>query len=172
MAYTSADREQGCGEAKLDPSPKTSMVPAPMSDSTVQNHSEQVTLSSNRFVRALWFSAGMLCLGLGLVGVIVPGLPTTPFMILAAACFAHSSERFYNWILNHRTFGKLVRRFRAGKGIPLKIKVLGASVSTVFVSFAVLYAMPQHLLIPRISTAIAGVIGVWYILSRPTDHGD
>ena len=81
-----------------------------MPESATQNHSHQVTLSSNRLVRALWFSGGMVCLGLGLVGVILPGLPTTPFMILAAACFAHSSERFYNWILNHRTFGKLAKQ--------------------------------------------------------------
>jgi len=143
-----------------------------MPESATQNHSHQVTLSSNRLVRALWFSGGMVCLGLGLVGVILPGLPTTPFMILAAACFAHSSERFYNWILNHRTFGKLVRRFREGKGVPLKIKILGASTSAVFVTFAVLVAMPQHMVAPRVFTAIAGVIGVWFILSRPTDHGD
>jgi len=143
-----------------------------MTESAVQTSREQVTLSSNRFVRGLWFSGGIICLGLGLLGVVVPGLPTTPFMILAAACFAHSSERFYNWILNHRTFGKLVRRFRAGKGIPLKIKILGASTSTVFVTFAVFFAMPQHLLTPRILTAAAGILGILYIFSRPTDHGD
>ncbi len=148
------------------------MVPPPMTESTLQNSSEQVTLSSNRLVRGLWFSGGILCLGLGLVGVVIPGLPTTPFMILAAACFAHSSERFYNWILNHRTFGKLVRRFRAGKGIPLKIKILGASVSALFVSFAVFYAMPEHLIVPRVVTAAAGILGVWYIFSRPTDRGE
>ena len=143
-----------------------------MSEPVVTTNTEQVTLSKNRFVRALWFAGGMACLGLGLLGVVLPGLPTTPFMILAAACFAHSSERFYNWILNHRTFGKLVRRFRAGKGIPLKIKVLGASVSAVFVSFAVFFAMPQHMLAPRLFTAAAGILGIWYILSRPTDRGD
>ena len=143
-----------------------------MSESTTQDEHEQVRLSSNRFVRGLWFAGGMICLGLGGIGVIVPGLPTTPFMLLAAACFARSSERFFNWILTHPTFGKLVRRFRAGKGVPLKIKVLGASVSSVFVTFAVFFAMPQHMVAPRVFTAIAGAVGVWYILSRPTDTGD
>jgi len=143
-----------------------------MSKSAVQETYEHVQLTSNRFLRALWFAGGIVCLGLGGLGVIVPGLPTTPFMLLAAACFARSSERFFNWILNHRTFGKLVRRFRAGKGVPMKIKVLGASVSSVFVTFAVFFAMPQHMLGPRLLTAAAGMVGVWYILSRPTDTGD
>jgi uncharacterized membrane protein YbaN (DUF454 family) len=143
-----------------------------MSESTAQETHEHVQLTSNRFLRALWFAGGIVCLGLGGLGVIVPGLPTTPFMLLAAACFARSSERFFNWILNHRTFGKLVRRFRAGKGVPMKIKVLGASVSSVFVTFAVFFAMPQHMIGPRLFTAAAGIVGVWYILSRPTDSGD
>jgi len=143
-----------------------------MSESAVQEIPEHVQLTSNRFLRALWFAGGIVCVGLGGLGVIVPGLPTTPFMLLAAACFARSSERFFNWILNHRTFGKLVRRFRAGKGVPMKTKVLGASVSSVFVTFAVFIAMPQHMLGPRLLTAAAGIVGVWYILSRPTDSGD
>ena len=133
---------------------------------------EQVTVSSNRLIRALWFIGGLLCLGLGFLGVALPGLPTTPFMILAAACFARSSDRLYNWILNHPTFGHLVRRFRDGKGIPKRIKIIGASAVTVFVSFAVFYAMPQHLVVLRIIIRIAGVIGFWYILSRPTDRGE
>jgi len=113
-----------------------------------------------------------LCVGLGFLGVLLPGLPTTPFMILAAACFARSSDRLYNWILNHPLFGPMVRRFRDGKGIPPKIKLIAITSIVVFVSFAVLYAMPKVLVIPRIITGLAGVIGIWYILSRPTDRGD
>ena len=113
-----------------------------------------------------------MCLGLGLLGVLVPGLPTTPFMILAAACFARSSERLYNWILNNPTFGPMVRRFRAGKGIPLRIKVIAVSSITVFVSFAVFYAIPTSLVLIRVITGLAGIVGIWYILRHTTDRGD
>ena len=92
--------------------------------------------------------------------------------ILAAACFARSSSRLYNWILSHPSFGPLVRRFRAGKGIPQRIKIYAALAIVVFVSFAVFYAIPQHLGISRIITGIAGIIGLWYILTRPTDQGN
>ena len=138
----------------------------------MKRNPEQVKLSNSRFVRALWFVGGLLCVGLGLLGVALPGLPTTPFMILAAACFARSSSRLYNWILNHPTFGPLVRRFRAGKGIPKRIKIYAVSAIVVFVGFAVFYAIPQHLGIPRIITGISGITGLWYILSRSTDRGD
>ena len=138
----------------------------------MKHNTEQVNLSNNRFARALWFIGGLLCVGLGLLGVALPGLPTTPFMILAAACFARSSRRLYNWILNHPTFGPLVSRFRAGKGIPKRIKIYAVLAIVVFVSFATFYAIPKYLVIVRIITGIAGVIGLWYILTRPTDLGD
>tara|TARA_Y100001968_G_scaffold331964_1_gene388480 strand:- start:3095 stop:3376 length:282 start_codon:yes stop_codon:yes gene_type:complete len=93
-------------------------------------------------------------------------------MLLAAACFARSSERFFRWILDHPQFGTLVRRYRAGKGITLKIKLLGSSVSAFFVTFAVFFAMPQHMLWPRVFTGFAGLLGVLFILTRPTDRGD
>ena len=68
--------------------------------------------------RVLWFSLGFISMTLGLIGIPVPGLPTTPFMILAAACFAKSSQSFYDWIINNRIFGEHVKNYREGNGIP------------------------------------------------------
>jgi uncharacterized membrane protein YbaN (DUF454 family) len=54
----------------------------------------------------------------------LPVLPTTPFLLLAAVCYARSSERFYHWLLNNRWFGEFIRNYREGRGIPLREKTL------------------------------------------------
>ena len=74
--------------------------------------------------RWILLSVGSLSLGLGIVGMFLPVIPTTPFLLLAAACYARSSERFYSWLLNNRWFGTHIKNYREGKGILLKIKVL------------------------------------------------
>ena len=62
--------------------------------------------------RALWLSAGLVALLLGVVGIFLPLLPTTPFVLLAAACFSRGSTRCERWLLSHRTFGPMVRDWR------------------------------------------------------------
>nr|WP_196158176.1 YbaN family protein [Reinekea sp. G2M2-21] len=66
----------------------------------------------NRISHALVFSAGWLCFGLGAVGVVLPVLPTTPFMLLAAACFAKTSPRFHRWLLANQIFGPLIKNWQ------------------------------------------------------------
>ncbi|KPL75786.1 YbaN family protein [Levilinea saccharolytica] len=66
---------------------------------------------------------GTLFVGLGLVGIFLPVLPTTPFLLLAAVCYARSSQRFYDWLLNNRWFGEYIRNYREGKGVHLHHKV-------------------------------------------------
>jgi len=67
---------------------------------------------------------GTLCVVLGAVGIFVPILPTTPFLLLAAFLYARSSERFLNWLLTNRLFGKFISNYRSGLGIPLLQKIL------------------------------------------------
>jgi uncharacterized membrane protein YbaN (DUF454 family) len=68
-------------------------------------------------------SLGIFFIALGIVGIFIPVLPTTPFLIVAAALFANTSKRFYDWLLSNRLFGKILQDYRKGKGIPLKVKV-------------------------------------------------
>ena len=76
-----------------------------------------------RLRTSLWIVGGSILLGLGVIGIFLPLLPTTPFLLASAACYARGSKRFYSWLLNNRFFGEYVRNYRQGKGIPLKTKV-------------------------------------------------
>jgi uncharacterized membrane protein YbaN (DUF454 family) len=68
-------------------------------------------------------TAGLIFVGIGMIGVFVPGLPTTIFMILAAYCFLRSSERLYNWVISNKVFGARVKHFLETRTIPLKGKI-------------------------------------------------
>jgi uncharacterized membrane protein YbaN (DUF454 family) len=72
----------------------------------------------------LWTILGLLCLVLGVIGVAVPLLPTTPFVLLAAACFAKSSPRMHGWLLNSELFGPMLRGWEANRCISYKVKWL------------------------------------------------
>ncbi len=126
-------------------------------------------LSENKLSRVFWFSLGMIFTGIGLIGVVIPGLPTTPLMILAAACFAKSSQRFYNWIINNRMFGEHVKNYREGNGIPKRSKPVILGTMWAFVLFAVFIAIPDSAPeISRNATVILAVIGTVFILRIPS----
>jgi len=73
--------------------------------------------------RRLLIGAGTLCTGLGIIGIFIPILPTTPFLLLAAACYMRSSERSYQWLINNRIFGAYLRNYTEGRGMPLRTKI-------------------------------------------------
>jgi uncharacterized membrane protein YbaN (DUF454 family) len=77
-----------------------------------------------RSQRLLWLLAGFVSLLLGIVGIFLPLLPTTPFVLLAAFCFSRGSERVEAWLLNHRRFGPMVRAWRRNRAVPLRAKQL------------------------------------------------
>ena len=83
----------------------------------------QVHENRNPAIRYALLTLGWLSVVLGVVGIFLPVLPTTPFLLLAAACFARSSERFYTWLVNHPKLGPWIRDYLDGNGIPLKGKV-------------------------------------------------
>ncbi len=82
------------------------------------------TRTTSTVVRVCFFGLGMLFFVLGMVGVILPVLPTTPFMILAAACWAKSSRRFHRWLIHHPAFGKLIKDWQERRAIPRYAKYL------------------------------------------------
>jgi uncharacterized membrane protein YbaN (DUF454 family) len=89
-----------------------------------ESNPKRVSRISDRLIRGVLVLAGTCFLALGILGIFLPLLPTTPFLLLAAACYARGSKRFYDWLLNNRWFGTYIRNYREGKGIPLKVKAL------------------------------------------------
>ncbi|WP_372861149.1 YbaN family protein [Spongiibacter sp.] len=79
---------------------------------------------SNLFIRYSLIAVGWLSFALGMIGLLLPVVPTSPFLILSAACFLRSSPRFYHWLTQHPWFGRYIRYYMEGRGIPTKIKVL------------------------------------------------
>jgi uncharacterized membrane protein YbaN (DUF454 family) len=108
----------------------------------------------------------------GAVGVVLPGLPTTPFLILAAACFVRSSQALYDRLLADRRFGPLVRDYRDGLGIPARVKALALGLMWVFVLIALGPGLPAGNPWLRAIVAVAAVIGTGYLLRLPTRRAD
>jgi uncharacterized membrane protein YbaN (DUF454 family) len=96
------------------------------------------TLSST-----LYFIGGTLAVCLGIVGMILPILPTTPFLLLAAFFYARSSKRIYNKLLNNRWFGEYIRNYREGRGIPLRQKVLTLLLLWLTIGNTIWFLTPQ-----------------------------
>jgi uncharacterized membrane protein YbaN (DUF454 family) len=99
-----------------------------------QDYSHEVRKHRYLWVRVAFATLGTLFLLLGIVGVFLPILPTTPFLLLATACYARSSHRFYNWLMNHPVFGPLIVEWRTYHSIPWRIKLV--AVATMVVTFS------------------------------------
>ena len=130
-------------------------------------------MKKSRFliIRIIWILLGSLFVAIGTIGIFVPGLPTTVFLILAAACYVRSSERLYNWLIRNKRFGKYIKDFREGKGMPQRAKIIALSMMTIFILLAILpfspIAIPNNTI--KIIVLIAGLIGFYYVsLKVPT----
>ena len=95
-----------------------------------------------RLTRTLLIVSGTLCVALAALGLFLPVLPTTPFLLLAAVCYARSSERFYHWLVTNRWFGAYIRNYREGRGIPLWHKVLAISLLWLTIGYAAWFVVP------------------------------
>lgn len=120
----------------------------------------------SRIVRALLWLAGSVSLVLGLIGVVVPGLPTTPFILLAAACYAKASPRLHAWLLNHRLTGPLLRDWEKHRSLTRRTKTIAVVSMLVMVSFSIWSF--RHRWIAQAVLVALGAIGAWVVLRIPT----
>ena len=122
-------------------------------------------------MKPLYNAAGVLALLLGIVGLFLPLLPTTPFLLLASWCFARGSNRLHDWLLSHRVFGEYLRNFEAGRGIPLKAKIL----ATAMLWTSLLFATRRFdgLLVPGLLALTGACVSIYLWRFLPTlrlDH--
>ncbi len=125
----------------------------------------EVHANRSRLARGILVAVGTVSVGLGILGIVLPVVPTTPFLLLAAACFAHSSERFYVMLLTNRFFGHYIRDWRDKRGLTISMKLWIIFILAATMSLSALY-VPLKLV-----KVLLGVIGLCvsiYIWRLPT----
>src|SRR5690625_4315605 len=128
--------------------------------------STEVKLVRSRLLRGLLMLLGGLCVVFAVIGLFVPGWPTTIWLIVAAWLFSRSSPRFYALIINHRVFGPIVRDYRAGNGIPVRIKVLAISCIVIFAGSSAFLLIDNPAV--RLTVVAAAMFGIGFLSGLPT----
>jgi len=121
-------------------------------------------------MRVLYFTMGWLLFCLGFVGAFVPVLPTTPLMLLALWCFSRSSDRFHDWLYNHRLFGPPLQLWQKHQVIPLTAKFV--AVFFMIVSLVYLFGFLNPPIWVKVLMPGTMAVGCWYILTKPSRPPD
>ena len=122
------------------------------------------TYSSPASWRPLWTLAGLLALGVGIVGIFLPVLPTTPLVLLAAFCFSKGSPMLRRWITGHRTFGPMIADWEATGAIPRMVKYTACGVMLVTFLVCLAMGLPVWVLMAQGTLML---IGAAFVLTRP-----
>lgn len=122
----------------------------------------------NRSARALLTSAGLACMVLAFVGAFVPLLPSTPFVLLAAWCFARSSPMLHRRLRQHRLFGPALRDWQAGRGVSRGAKVAAVVSITLTFTLSFVFVVEQTSL--RIALSVFAIGLITFLLTRPTSR--
>ena len=119
-----------------------------------------------RLKHIMLLAGGWLLLCIGIAGIFIPLLPTTPLLLLSAFCFFHSSDKWYNWLINHKRFGTPIRNFRMHRAISLRAKVMSLLLLWGSITSSALLMVP--LLWIRLLLFVIAVGVTAYILSLRT----
>ena len=118
-------------------------------------------------LRLLWVMAGLLSLAVGVIGIVVPVLPTTPFVLLAAFCFSRGSARFERWLLDHRLLGPIVLDWREHRAVPLPAKRLAYAMMAAS-SLAAAFLLPLPWAAVPAACCTAAAYWLWRLPTRIT----
>lgn len=132
----------------------------------IERLSDEVIESPSPIVRWTLIAVGTISTGLGIAGIVLPLLPTTPFLLLAAACFARSSRRFYVWLLTNPWFGTYIRDWRAGRGVPLRAKVVSIALLWLTLGSSIAFFVP--IVWVKVLLACIGLAVTAHLVRLPT----
>jgi uncharacterized membrane protein YbaN (DUF454 family) len=124
--------------------------------------------ATHPWLRPFYFVAGLLSLAVGAVGLFLPLIPTTGPLLLAAFFFARSSTRLHHWLVTHPRFGKLIADFQAGKGIPLRAKVIALAAMSAAFSYSLIVVVTHP--IARLGVGAIAVLAIVYVARLPVSR--
>ena len=116
--------------------------------------------------KAIFVVGGTICLGLATVGIFLPILPTTPFLLLSAACYYKGSERMHRWLLGNKLFGTYIKNYKEGKGISLKGKSLTLFLLWSTICYSAFFLM--NILAVQIILFTVGTAVTVHVITLPT----
>ena len=119
--------------------------------------------------KILLLSLGWLCVGLAFLGIFIPGIPTTPFLIVALWAFAQSSKKFHSWLLNHKMFGPILRNWESHKVVPRNAKILMV-ILQIFAVIMIQYSLNNIFITTALTLLLICV--AWYVISLPSKIPD
>ena len=127
---------------------------------------DQAEDTLDRTKKLLLITAGTICVGLGIIGLVLPVVPTSPFLLLAAACYARSSKRFYNRLLANPIFGPPIRQWRKNRSIPLRAKWLAIAMILVTFSVTVIFILEDTP--ARLIMSLIGLLVIVFLYRIPS----
>ncbi|HCA42863.1 MAG TPA: DUF454 domain-containing protein [Bacteroidetes bacterium] len=134
-----------------------------MENKEVNNNNK---LIQNKFNRKMLVLAGHTFVGLGILGALLPVMPTTIFLILAGSCYAKSSPKFYNWLMTNKFFGKYLKNYKDKKGTPLSVKIISISVLWITIIYSLWFThIPLYAIILLL---IIGIGVTWHLIAIKT----
>lgn len=166
MSSMVENADSGPGDAvQLNPSPVLHGGLSGSDEAVIQRVLSEHKPSRNPFIRGLWISFGSLAVIFAIIGIVVPGWPTTSWLVLAAYCYARSSQKLFRWLLTNRMFGPaLLEYYRSGRALPLHSKMVISAIICV-VSTASIWGITKagDPGFGQTLIAVVAIIGVWWV---------